>query len=246
MAAAIERSERERVYARLDARFDEFVADLVEYARVPTISARREAEAEGAEATRRILARHGVPVRLLEVEGGPPMVVGEPERDPARPTLILYNHYDVQPVDPLPEWSQDPFDPVVKDGRLYARGVADTKGNLVAQALAQAAIREVAGALPVNLRFMVEGEEEVGSPHLPAFARRHGALFEADGATVGAATTSRGGRSSRWATRASSTSSCACGRRRWTSTARWPPCCPTPRGASWRPCGRSATTAGGS
>jgi acetylornithine deacetylase/succinyl-diaminopimelate desuccinylase-like protein len=181
---AIERRLRERVYARLDARFDEFVADLVEYARVPTISARREAEAEGAEATRRVLARYGVPARLLEVPGGPPMVVGEPERDPKRPTLILYNHYDVQPVDPLPEWESDPFDPVVKDGRLHARGVADTKGNLVAQALAQAAIREEVGALPVNLRFMVEGEEEVGSPHLPAFARLHGALFEADGATV--------------------------------------------------------------
>jgi acetylornithine deacetylase/succinyl-diaminopimelate desuccinylase-like protein len=184
VAGGIERSERERVYARLDARFDEFVDGLVAYARVPTISARREAEADGAEATRRILAQYGVSARLLDVPGGPPMVVGETAGDRRRPTLILYNHYDVQPVDPLAEWTSDPFAPVVKDDRLYARGVADTKGNLVAQALAQAVIREVLGEVLVNLRFMVEGEEEVGSPHLPGFARRHPALFRADGATV--------------------------------------------------------------
>jgi acetylornithine deacetylase/succinyl-diaminopimelate desuccinylase-like protein len=183
-AAAIDRADRERVYARLDARFDELVDQLVEYARVPTISARREAEPEGAAATRRVLERYSVPARQLDVPGGPPMIVGEIGPDARRPTLILYNHYDVQPVDPLDEWTHDPFDPVVKDDRLYARGVADTKGNFVAQALAQHTIREVLGSLPVNLRFMVEGEEEVGSPHLPAFARRHPALFKADGATV--------------------------------------------------------------
>ncbi|MGH7265267.1 MAG: M20/M25/M40 family metallo-hydrolase, partial [Candidatus Rokuibacteriota bacterium] len=99
-------------------------------------------------------------------------------------TMILYNHYDVQPVDPLAEWKHKPFEPVVAEGNLYARGVADTKGNVVAQALAQAAVREVTGALPVNLRFMVEGEEEVGSPHLPAFAKKHPALFRGDGATI--------------------------------------------------------------
>jgi acetylornithine deacetylase/succinyl-diaminopimelate desuccinylase-like protein len=181
---SVEKSERQRVYARLDARFDEFVAELSEYARVPTISARREAETDGAEATLKILERHGVSARCLEVPGGPPLVVGETETDRHRPTLILYNHYDVQPVDPLAEWAHDPFDPIVKDDRLYARGVADTKGNLVAQAVAQAAIRETLGTLPVNLRFMVEGEEEVGSPHLPTFARQHGDLFRADGATV--------------------------------------------------------------
>ena len=106
-----------------------------------------------------MLANYGVEGRLMEVRGGPAMAVGEVASDPTLPTLILYNHYDVQPVDPLAEWAHDPFDPVVRDGKLFARGVSDTKGNAVAQALAQAAIREVVGGLPVNLRFMIEGEE---------------------------------------------------------------------------------------
>jgi acetylornithine deacetylase/succinyl-diaminopimelate desuccinylase-like protein len=175
---------RQEVYRRIDGRFDEFVEELRGYARVPTISARREAEADGAEATRALLARHGIACRLLDVPGGPPMALGEVAGARGGPTLIFYNHYDVQPVDPLDQWRHQPFDPVVEDGKLYARGVADTKGNVVAQAVAQAAIRDVLGTLPVSLRFMVEGEEEVGSPHLPAFARRHPALFRGDGATI--------------------------------------------------------------
>jgi acetylornithine deacetylase/succinyl-diaminopimelate desuccinylase-like protein len=178
------RTDRTPIYERLDARFDEFVDGLSEYARVPTISAARQAEREGAEATLKVLDRYGVVARLMDVPGGPPMVVGDVVSDPTLPTLILYNHYDVQPVDPLNEWKHKPFEPVVADGNLYARGVSDTKGNVVAQALAQAAIREVTGSLPVNLRFMVEGEEEVGSPHLPAFAKKHPALFRGDGATI--------------------------------------------------------------
>src|SRR5262245_11151353 len=184
MNERISRAAREEVYARIDRRFDEFVEELRAYARIPTISARREAEAEGADATRALLARHGVAARLMDVPGGPPMVVGEVAGVRKAPTLILYNHYDVQPVDPLARWRRAPFDPVVEDGKLFARGVADTKGNTAAQALAQAVVRDVAGTLPVTLRFMVEGEEEVGSPHLPAFATRHPALFRGAGATI--------------------------------------------------------------
>jgi acetylornithine deacetylase/succinyl-diaminopimelate desuccinylase-like protein len=189
----ITRAARQDVYARIDGRFDEFLEELRGYARVPTISARREAEADGAEATRAILGRHGVDARLIDVPGGPAMVVGEVAGPRGGPTLILYNHYDVQPVDPLDQWRHRPFDPVVEDGKLYARGVADTKGNVVAQAVAQAAVRDVLGTLPVGLRFMVEGEEEVGSPHLPAFARRNAALFRGDAATIEGAGHTPGG-----------------------------------------------------
>lgn len=184
---------RTEVFRRIDQRFDEFVDALRAFARVPTVSALRQAEQEGAEAAVAVLKRYGVATRLLEVPGGPPMVVGEVGADPGRPLLALYTHYDVQPVDPLGEWRYDPFDPVTEDGNLYGRGVADTKGNLVAQALAQAVLREVTGTLPVNLRFMVEGEEEVGSPHLGLFARRHPALFRADGATIEAGGHTEGG-----------------------------------------------------
>ncbi len=187
-------AERQRVYREIAQRVPEFVEVLSEFARIPTISARREAEAEGAEATRGVLERFGVPARLLEVPGGPPIVVGEVAVDPRRPTLILYNHYDVQPVDPVAEWTHAPFAPVVQDGRLFGRGVADTKGNLVAQALAQAVIRATLGSLPLNLRFMVEGEEEIGSPHLPAFLRRHRRLFQASAACVEAGSHTLDGR----------------------------------------------------
>jgi acetylornithine deacetylase/succinyl-diaminopimelate desuccinylase-like protein len=181
---AVPEAARREVYARVDRGFDGFVEALREYTRVPTISARREAEAEGAAATRAVLERYSVPSRLLDVPDGPPIVVGEVAGPARGGTLVLYNHYDVQPVDPLDQWRHPPFEPVVAGGALYGRGVADTKGNVVAQAFAQAAVREVLGALPVGLRFMVEGEEEVGSPHLPAFARRHPGLFRADGATI--------------------------------------------------------------
>jgi len=176
--------ERDAAFGYVDRRFDDFVAVLTEYARVPTISAQNKAFEEGAAATVRLLERYGVKARRMPVPGGPDLVVGNVIEDPDLPTLALYNHYDVQPVDPLNEWTSQPFRPEVREGSLFGRGVADTKGNTVSQCLAQAAIRETAGRLPVNLRFVVEGEEEMGSPHLLPFADAHPEVFRADGATI--------------------------------------------------------------
>src|SRR5207245_643001 len=117
---------------------------------------------DGAEATKKGLAAMGADARLLPEEGGPPVVIGEVEEDPTLPWVILYNHYDVQPVDPLDEWRSDPFDPVIRGGKLHARGAADTKGNTVAQALAVQAIRDLAGRLPVTVRCCLDGEAERG------------------------------------------------------------------------------------
>ncbi|MFQ5837653.1 MAG: M20/M25/M40 family metallo-hydrolase [Thermoplasmata archaeon] len=175
--------ERRRVLGYIDSHFEEFLEDLKEYCSVPTISALGQAFREGADATRRLLEKYSVRTRELSVPGGPPFVVGE-VGDGDGPDLLLYNHYDVQPVDPLDEWESDPFDPVIRDGNLYSRGVADTKGNVLSQAMAQRAIREVTGPLPLTLRFMVEGEEELGSPHFPAFWEEHQNLFKGDGATI--------------------------------------------------------------
>lgn len=176
--------ERHKIYSVLDGRFEAFVRLLSEYARVATISAHGTNFDEGAEATREILETSGARVRLLGSGDGPANVIGEIEEDAALPWLILYNHYDVQPVDPLDEWTSGPFEPVVRDGRLYARGVADTKGNTVAQALAVQAVREVLGRLPVNVRFFIDGEEESGSPHLQTFFEAHPDLFRGLGATI--------------------------------------------------------------
>ncbi len=174
--------EATEVFAYIDAHFDDFVEDLSTYCAVPTVSAEQEGFAEGAEATQSLLERYGTSARRWAVPDGPDLVVGETGDE--GPLLLLYNHYDVQPVDPLDEWDSDPFDPVVRGGKLFARGASDTKGNVVAQALAQRAIREVVGELPLRLRFMVEGEEEVSSPHLPPFWEAHPELFQGDGATI--------------------------------------------------------------
>lgn len=177
-------SQREAAFAYVDKRFDDFVADLSEYTKVPTISAQNKAYEEGAAHTARLLEKRGAKARRLAVPGGPDLVVGDVIADPSLPTLALYNHYDVQPVDPLNEWTTEPFRAEVRDGALYGRGVADTKGNTVAQLLALAAVREVLGRVPVNLRFVIEGEEEMGSPHLLPFADAHPEIFRADGATI--------------------------------------------------------------
>src|SRR5207244_12264082 len=151
---------------------------------------------EGAQATKKVLEAIGADVRLVPEEGGPPVVIGEVEEDPTLPWVILYNHYDVQPVDPLDEWTSDPFDPVIREGKLDARGAADTKGNTVAQALAVQAIRDVAGRLPVNVRFFVDGEEAIGCRHLLLFAAYLPDLFRVLGASSEAAAASVAGKPS--------------------------------------------------
>ena len=179
--------ERQKVYARVESRGEDFVRLLSDYARIATISAHGSMFQEGADATAALLSGIGARVRLLSAEGGPSNVVGEIEEDPDFPWVILYNHYDVQPVDPFEEWTSGPFEPVVREGKLYGRGVADTKGNAVAQALAVESIRDVLGRLPVNVRFFIDGEEESGSPHLASFADAHPDLFQGLGATIEAA-----------------------------------------------------------
>ena len=101
-------------------------------------------------------------------------------------TLLIYDHYDVQPPDPLEEWESPPFEPTIRDGKFYARGVADNKGDLMARIQAIEAYRAAFGELPLRIKFVVEGEEEVGSPHLTSFAAAHQAILAADGCLGGA------------------------------------------------------------
>src|SRR5256886_5226218 len=104
--------------------------------------------------------------------------------DERKPTLMMYQHYDVQPVDPLNEWKRDPFDPTIQDGKFWGRGCADTKGNLIMQLLAVQAWQSVEGRPPINLKFVVEGEEEVGSPHFASFVNANKEILGAEGATI--------------------------------------------------------------
>jgi acetylornithine deacetylase/succinyl-diaminopimelate desuccinylase-like protein len=128
-----------------------------------------------------ILRTHGLETQIYETAGNP-IVVGR-ARGASERTLLFYNHYDVQPVDPLDLWSTPPFEPDIRDGKLFARGAKDDKGELIARLAAVDAVRAAHnGALPCGVTFVVEGQEEVGSPHVAQFVREHLDLLKADAA----------------------------------------------------------------
>src|SRR4030095_5478508 len=116
----------------------------------------------------------------LHPTGGHPIVVARNEHVPGRRTVMIYGHYDVQPVDPLNEWNSPPFEPVVRDGVIFARGSTDNKGQILAHVLGVGETIREKGELPVNLIFLIEGEEEVGSKHLDAFLQEHREALRCD------------------------------------------------------------------
>ena len=169
------------------ARFDEYVRahsgqyldELKDLVRLPTVSAHGSAIAETASVVLARAKRAGVAAEALRVDGGPPTIVGETGR--GERTLLVYDHYDVQPPDPRDEWKTPPFDLTERDGFLFARGVSDNKGNLMARLQAIEAYRATIGELPLRVRVLYEGEEEIGSEHLAAFVAMHGDRLRADG-----------------------------------------------------------------
>lgn len=164
--------------AYVDQHRDDFVAELVELCRRPCISAQGVGVQETARYVADLLGAAGASARLLETTGAP-LVYGEIGSGPR--TLLFYNHYDVQPPEPLDRWTSPPFEPEIRDGKLYARGVSDNRAETLARILAVQTWRATMGELPVRLRWLVEGEEEVGSPSLPAAVVRYRDLLVADG-----------------------------------------------------------------
>lgn len=151
---------------------------LVRLCRQPSIAAEGRGMPETARLVEAMLQDIGARTRQIETEGYPVVYgeLGEGDR-----TLAFYNHYDVQPADPLDAWDSDPFAADVRDGVLYARGVADNKGNIVARLAAVDAYVRAYGRLPERVKFIIEGEEEIGSPHLEQFAAENQELISADG-----------------------------------------------------------------
>lgn len=158
------------VYAYIEARRDEYVARLIDYVRRPSISAHGLGMGEVAAFLLERLAALGIDARLAPTAGWP-VVIGRRADAPGAPTVLLYGHYDVQPPDPLDAWASPPFEPAVRAGRIYGRGVGDNKGQHFAQLLALEATLACRGRLPCNVIVALEGEEEVGSPHLAQFVR---------------------------------------------------------------------------
>ena len=167
------------VFDYIDNNCHLFIDRLIDYLRHPSISAHGIGMAEVADYLLAWLAKLGFDAQLMPTPGWP-LVLGRHLDQPAAPTVLLYGHYDVQPPEPLDEWISPPFEPTIRDGRLYARGAGDNKGQHFAQILALEALLAVHGRLPCNVIVLLEGEEEVGSPHIAEFVRTHRDLLQAD------------------------------------------------------------------
>lgn len=167
------------VFAYIDANQQKFLARLIDYLRRPSISAHGMGMDEVANYLAALLSGLGMQARLVPTAGWP-MVLARREDASGAPTVLLYGHYDVQPPDPIEAWVSPPFEPTVRDGRIYARGAGDNKGQHFAQILAIESLLACRDRLPCNVIVLLEGEEEVGSPHIADFVRNHRDLLAAD------------------------------------------------------------------
>src|SRR5919107_425689 len=168
---------------RVEDSKDYLLEELEEFLRMPSVSAQGgdEGSFRGcAEWVRAKLEEAGAEARLMETEGYPVIFAEMGGAGDGDRTLLSYGHYDVQPPEPLELWESDPFEPEVRDGVLFARGVADDKGDVMARIQALRLYSEEHGPLPFKLKFLIEGEEEVGSPSLAAFVHRNAELLSAD------------------------------------------------------------------
>lgn len=170
-----------KVFRYIDENSNKFVRDMKKLCRQPSISTQKIGMEKCAQLVRSMLEEAGIKTRVFQFKEGFPIIYGEFINKKATKTLGFYNHYDVQPPDPLDKWVSPPFKPEVREGKFFARGVSDNKGDIVARLSAIKALAETVGEIPVNLKFIIEGEEEVGSPNLPIFVKENKALLQADG-----------------------------------------------------------------
>src|SRR5690349_24205619 len=165
---------------------ERIMQELFEFLRIPSVSAKSDHNADtkrAADWVKNSLDRIGVPARVYPTAGHP-VVVGEWRNAPGKPTVLIYGHYDVQPAEPLELWTTPPFEPAVRGENLYGRGTADDKGQVHIHLKALEALRQASGKLPVNVKVMIEGEEEIGSVSLWDFVQQNRARLKADALVV--------------------------------------------------------------
>jgi len=171
------------VLAHLEKNHDRILADLVQFASIPSVSTdpahAADVDAAAAWVAARLKAAGPFTVNVMSTPGAS-VVYAEWLGAPGAPTALVYGHYDVQPEDPVELWQSRPFQPTLRDGRLYGRGVSDDKGPMLIPIKVAEAFFAVQGRLPLNVKFMIEGEEEIGSRHLEAFVAEHRELLAAD------------------------------------------------------------------
>src|SRR5574341_57330 len=169
----------DEIFRYVDQNRQRFLDELFVLLRQPSISAQNHGVTECAHLLTQQMQDIGIPARILST-GGHPVVQGELKADGANRTILIYGHYDVQPADPLESWKSPPFEPTIRDGRIYGRGTGDNKGQLFAHLKAVEAVRKVGGGLPLNVKFLFEGEEEISSRSLRGFMEANTDLLAAD------------------------------------------------------------------
>ncbi|MCK6583561.1 MAG: M20/M25/M40 family metallo-hydrolase, partial [Anaerolineales bacterium] len=171
-------SSYEKIDAFIDKNLNQSLDELKRYAAQPSISAQNLGLKECAQIVKEMLEKRGFKSKIMDTDGAP-VVYGE-RKGKADKTILIYNHYDVQPPEPLELWESPPFEPQIRDGIMYGRGVSDDKGHLTSRLHAIDAILAEEGELPCNLKFIIEGEEETSSVHLHDFISQNLDLLKAD------------------------------------------------------------------
>lgn len=160
-----------------------YIDQLKEFCSIPSVSSLSEHIPDVIRAAEWVAARltqAGIENVQVLPTGGHPVVYGEWLHAGDKPTVLVYGHLDTQPVDPLELWDSPPFEPRIEDGKIYARGASDNKGNMFAALLGVEALLKANGELPLNVKFLFEGQEEIGSPQIPDFLAKHKELFACD------------------------------------------------------------------
>jgi acetylornithine deacetylase/succinyl-diaminopimelate desuccinylase-like protein len=171
-------TDMKKVDAAIKKQLDHTLDDLKRLCAQPSVAAQNLGMEECAELVKEMLIARGFEAQILPTDGHP--VVFAERKGRSEKTLLFYNHYDVQPPEPLELWETPPFEPTIRDGKIYARGVSDDKGHFLCRLAAIDAILDVEGELPCNVKFLVEGEEEIGSVNLRPFIEDHTDLLAAD------------------------------------------------------------------
>ena len=170
----------EKLQKELEIQMQNFKGLIADYCRFESVAAQNRMMKETADWVEDLLKETGLQTRQLEVGGAPNYVFGT-MKGQSDFTLLLYNHYDVQPEAPIELWNSPPFEATEVDGKLVARGICDNKAELIARICAIRAILAADGELPINIKWIVEGEEEIGSPHFDTLTKQFGDLLKADG-----------------------------------------------------------------
>ena len=164
----------------IDANLDDSIEALKRFVRIPSVAAKGEGLQECADLAEKMLQEVGLETKQHEITGCAPVVTGWKDVG-AKRTLLIYDHYDVQPAEPFDLWDSPPFEPEIRDGRLWGRGVADNKGDATSRIWTLMAFKETDTEFPINIKFVLEGEEEIGSPHLSEYTEKNADFLKASG-----------------------------------------------------------------